>query len=729
MHTHKRYILLSLTILWIFLFSLMSPIPVQADDLPPTDGPTAVETPTPDLPDSTPVPEVTTTEEVLTAEPPTPQPEEVQPASQEETISLPEVIEQAPENTAVVILDETGETEPLATVEAAEVLVTSDPFWCPNGTSPVPGTGGCTNSFATFTDLLTFLDANDTGAGFQRNGTIFVTSGTYGGGEAAININGAAYGTMQNYSITLQGGWNSSTNTVDSTSSFTAPITITWNGSVFVNDISISGTSATGLNATSNNNIGVDHVTVTVTGSNDAAALVASGNINVTNSSFHSTGGTGAIMSGNRVSVSGSSFDNSGGDGLYIQAGSHVTLNQVSASQNDLVGATIITPNGNVSITNSFFNDNLTGTGDSSTGLYIVVFDGNITLNTVEVTGNGTGALLYTIGNINIFSSHFDGNIAGSGLEATTEYAGFGSLTTGIADVNIANSTFSNNGSALAVGEYAAGAEIAAPGQVSLVNVIANDNHDDGLGIYSGLNTIMRNVIANNNGWTGAYVETDCNFYSVSGGQYNSNGPGQDGQGFGIWTNGVANGVKFTSMPGFSGNFTGNVFEENICLVPVSAEESGSPQPTVTPITVGNLLIVPIDDGETLAVPCIDMLVALLLPSGHRVIFDNLCGYSAALYELGEDGLPGNIPEDLTYVGGLDFKIYKDSKETSSPPNGALIKVSFLLPEETYNGQFSIYHWDGAQWIEVDPGTLSMTGDGYLEAPVESAGTYIIVNR
>ena len=56
-------------------------------------------------------------------------PEEVPPP--EEPVSLPEVLEQAPPDTQVVVVNEEGQVEPLATVEAAEILVTGDPVWCP----------------------------------------------------------------------------------------------------------------------------------------------------------------------------------------------------------------------------------------------------------------------------------------------------------------------------------------------------------------------------------------------------------------------------------------------------------------------------------------------------------------------------------------------------------------------------------------------------------------------
>ncbi len=47
-----------------------------------------------------------------------------------------EVLADVPDGTAVLVLDEAGEPEPLTTPEAAESIITSDPEWCPDGQSP-----------------------------------------------------------------------------------------------------------------------------------------------------------------------------------------------------------------------------------------------------------------------------------------------------------------------------------------------------------------------------------------------------------------------------------------------------------------------------------------------------------------------------------------------------------------------------------------------------------------
>jgi hypothetical protein len=59
--------------------------------------------------------------------------EEAAPAEEETPDPEASILSQVPENTAVTVLDENGEAQPLATQAAAEAISTSDPIWCPAG--------------------------------------------------------------------------------------------------------------------------------------------------------------------------------------------------------------------------------------------------------------------------------------------------------------------------------------------------------------------------------------------------------------------------------------------------------------------------------------------------------------------------------------------------------------------------------------------------------------------
>src|SRR5690606_37099317 len=73
------------------------------------------------------------------------------------------IVSPSSSNTEIIVLDEEGETIPLATEEAKEVVSSSDPMWCPAGKTPIANVGGCSPDFTTFSDLLAWLQANDPG--------------------------------------------------------------------------------------------------------------------------------------------------------------------------------------------------------------------------------------------------------------------------------------------------------------------------------------------------------------------------------------------------------------------------------------------------------------------------------------------------------------------------------------------------------------------------------------
>src|SRR5688572_24476176 len=73
------------------------------------------------------------------------------PPTEETSPPVAEILAAVPEGTDVIVIDEEGETAPLATQEAAETIVHGDPLWCPAGVAPKPGLGGCSPSFTGFT--------------------------------------------------------------------------------------------------------------------------------------------------------------------------------------------------------------------------------------------------------------------------------------------------------------------------------------------------------------------------------------------------------------------------------------------------------------------------------------------------------------------------------------------------------------------------------------------------
>src|SRR5512138_2245258 len=216
-------------------------------------------------------------------------------------------------------------------------------MWCPvvNGQVTAPGGAGCTQSFTSFTDLLTFLSGN---ASFQGAGTIYVQQGTYNGGETAIDLNSASYNlsNIRNSDLTITGGWNTSTNVVDpaGTSNFTIPILIgtstnPWGGSLVISNIAINKTSGTGLTLYSQGDITLSNVTSTNSVNGAGAELNAGGGVNINNSKFDRNKTAGAIIrAGGNVAIASSSFSDPANGrrqntGLDIANGGTVSLADV----------------------------------------------------------------------------------------------------------------------------------------------------------------------------------------------------------------------------------------------------------------------------------------------------------------------------------------------------------------------------------------------------------------
>ncbi|MBN2554333.1 MAG: right-handed parallel beta-helix repeat-containing protein [Anaerolineales bacterium] len=568
---------------------------------------------------------------------------------EEDLSSASTILEEVPEGTDVVLLSEDGAVEPLTEETSEGVLAETDPFWCPDGAAPEPGSGGCTSSYATFTELLAYLDANDTDVGFQHDGTIFVTSGAYSS-EPEITINGPTYGPMENYTLTLQGGWDAGTNTVPagSTTSFDVPVTINWWGGVNVYDMTVhADDSDPSLILESNGDIALDNVTV----SNDTGSgvgIIAAGDVNLTDVTATDSNIGAEVYVGGETSVTDSTFSDNGG-GLYIESTGDVTLDNVTADDN----------------------------------------------------GFG-GAYIDTSGVLEILSSSFDRNVDGTGLEA---YADGG--------VNITDSTFNQNGTALSAGDFGAGAKIESGGEMTLTDVTASGNQADGLALYAGWTAYLNNIIAIANGWNGVYISAGCHEVFVSDGEFSDNGTGING-GYGLEAYKPLEGVRFSGTQTYSGNVTGDFYE--VVCVPCESceceEDAGSYEA--------------VEPGQIYPIPCDVNPADFKLASGDGALFFNLCGYSVKFEVYGLEELPAPLdtsgwPTEASFFSGMGISLYLDSESVDLLSEEGYFTISFKLPAGQAHRDYAILYWDPAMnegsggWLELPAYDLDPDG-----APVVS---------
>lgn len=306
------------------------------------------------------------------------------PPTEETSPPVAEFLTAVPEGTDVIVINEAGETVPLATQEAAEAILTSDPQWCPVGVTP--GSATCSGVKDSFnganpnSDLLQWLKNNTPAAA----GVIWIES-TYDSGVAAeggpVILDGfdPLYDNLENFALTINGGWTGTGTTLNpnTPSTFNVPFSIiNWNNAVTINNILVSGASGAGyaLNVQTTGNVTLTNVDV----ENNTTTL---GGASIDNDS-----GLGNVV------VNDSTFnDNGNGHGLLVTSAGMITAKNLNAIGNGGYGAILdnsaVLAAKTVTLTGSNnFKFNLGGDG-----LYVASL-GAITLSNITALGNITGS-------------------------------------------------------------------------------------------------------------------------------------------------------------------------------------------------------------------------------------------------------------------------------------------------------------------------------------------------
>ncbi len=267
-----------------------------------------------------------------------------------------------------------------------------DPIWCPASVVPMGGVGGCSPSFSTFSQLISWLRKNDP----NQAGVIWLEKTYDSAWESGtgFTLDGASFAHLDNHALTIQGGWNGSgTTSVDGSdpSVFSGDFLgiVHWNADVTVNDILVDSPGETGLHV---NTLGEIHMA----------------NVD----SQYSTGATahafGAVLSNYSttaswdVTITNSNFTGNGDAGLNVVSSGTITLQNITANGNGFTsvggegGATLdnrpaVKPRDVILLGINTFNDNHTH------GL-MIFSDGAIEVHDVTANGHlstaGTGLYL-----------------------------------------------------------------------------------------------------------------------------------------------------------------------------------------------------------------------------------------------------------------------------------------------------------------------------------------------
>lgn len=352
------------------ILQLATPALAFADDgLPPPD-PQAVE--------------ASPTDPLVGEEAPAPEPVEV--VAEPEMASSPaevlaEVLAEVPDETAVLVLDEAGEPEPLTTPEAAEAILTSDPEWCPAGDSP--GDPTCTGGFLSISALLDEIGTDP--VRYSGDGTIFFTT-DYSTNDAYIRNTDARLAALQGLTINGLGH------------TLTVPLEIAG----WIYDVAVTNLTLTGASLRVETEGAIQLTDVSVTGATGTGAYL------------DSTGGLPSNVSVSGTAPGGSQFNNNTWTGLDIRSDGDVNVASVIASGN-AYGAYLDASlgSGNIALSNSTFNTN------DAAGLTARTDAGGISLNGVTANNNATTSDAYGAGLTGLGGGTID--VSGGSLSGNAE--------------------------------------------------------------------------------------------------------------------------------------------------------------------------------------------------------------------------------------------------------------------------------------------------------------------
>ncbi len=687
----------------------------------------------------------------------------------EQSPTVAEVLEAAPEGTEVVVLNEQGEPEPLASQEAAEIIMAGDPIWCPAGQVPTPGANGCTPSYSALTEVVTELATGS----YTGSGVIWIAADYSGTGAT---LAGGSLPALSAHNLTIQGGWSGTANNtsiVGQSTITTTPLVITgWLGNVTLRDLQIEGASPSGLYVSTSGDLLLDNVDANGNGAYGADL-----------DTCHDVG-AGCTATGD-IAILDSQFDGNTGGGLQAHAGGNLLLDNVSASGNGVSGAVVTARGGssNIFIHQGNFNNNgggglwAYGTGDmivadtnasgnkdpfefggqlesggsivldsssfsnnAGGGLDATADDG-ITASGVAANGNGGeigASLLSPLGNVSVNNGQFNKNaltgllaLAGNNLSLSSVSADgngtFGALLVNLnpqGTAQVSNSSFDRNATTDPVG---AGLIVISLGGVALHSTSASSNPGVPGALVMAGDVVLENAVFNSNGLDGVDVDTfgpggpgnASGNLTVDGGTFTNNGE------FGLDACDVAGTLVFLNPSTFGGNTAGDYIYRASSEGCVEVEPVAPPEESDWLALVRSLHEVQVGGGEQVELDCNAYTgTRLVLPNGDRVTFPCPLHDQAVLTGKQEASLPGPLPEGTGFVSGLEPQVIRDGQALTTLDASMLLE--FVIPDGQQEASLVILRWDAAksQWVEVPGGYADGNGRFVLTSSV--TGVYVM---
>ena len=746
----SKFVFLPLLMVTVLLIQMMSPISALADgETPPEPSESTEQVTPPDEPvEGTAGGETAgaPAEEALPADeaagrrkpesdkatpkseaPPAP-PAQRASAGDPDDLNVGEALGQIRVETEVMVLDGGGEIEPLATEEAAEIVVAADPIWCPDGITPKDGLGGCSPSYTTLTDLVSWLQANDP----DQAGTIWIEK-TYDSEAEGVDgfiLSGYDFANFDTHALTIQGGWQGlgSTSVASSDpSTFTGDylLIVDWNAPVTVKDILVDGSNRIGLQVVTHDS---DIILANVTSINNdryGAYLLtdASGGISLNQENTFSDNqyyGLYAYTEDGDISAHNLSASNNGNDDVYYYYG----FGQ---------GAVLSTERGDITLT----GDN-TFNGNGYFGLEAYTSSGNITINNLTANDNRPGQVYYFYGGYgaDLLAGGEGGiTLTGDNTFNNNGYVGLSATTGGSIAINNLEASFNGTENGYYYGGY--GAYLYNPygsnnKEVTLTGTNTFEgNPSYGLLIYSSGNISVSNLNVSGSEYYGAYFDNSSvtKDITIQIGDIHDNGTG-------LWSS--QNGTLTLNCVHFVDN-TQDLQQNGGTLVAyciVSNPGQDKEDKGTKPVLV-------VEAGvDAVELNC-DLYsgTRLVLPSGDSATFPCPIRETAQLTGNtgGEKDLPGDLPEGTTFQSAFTIAVNEDdgTRENLS----TYTTLSFVIPEGVDVDSLAILYWDGEAWVELSDGLILEDGKvvgqaGFLsadgtsfQATVTFTGIFVLVSK
>ncbi|HKY54665.1 MAG TPA: HYR domain-containing protein [Anaerolineales bacterium] len=133
--------------------------------------------------------------------------------------------------------------------------------------------------------------------------------------------------------------------------------------------------------------------------------------------------------------------------------------------------------------------------------------------------------------------------------------------------------------------------------------------------------------------------------------------------------------------------------------------QPGAPTPGPTPApsneTQEDSLSIPVTSG-LLDLDCLSVIES----DGIKVTFHNLCDYQALVADAPADTLPAQLPDQYSFVQGLNVLVFFEQEVIKALPTGTGVQLDFPIPANTQN-QYAMLLWDDedgdgmGEWLDV----------------------------